>query len=94
MKDPDDSVFSLIRGFEFLKKKQDFSKKSGLLPKILTHASPDFKQTTVYDSHTSILKSCKVAELSLKFDDENDDKNYEISIYETSTERRRHNHYI
>ena len=47
-----------------------------------------------YDSQTSILKSCKVAELPLKFDNENDDKNYEISIYETSTERRRHNHYI
>lgn len=51
-------------------------------------------ESNLYDSHTSILKSCKVAELSLKFDDENDDKNYEISIYETSTERRRHNHYI
>ena len=32
----------------WLSQKQDFSKKSGLLPKILTHASPEFKQTTVY----------------------------------------------
>ena len=29
--------------------KNDFFKKSGLAPKIATHASPDSKQSTVYD---------------------------------------------